>query len=157
DDDQRLARMHFLPVTYADLPHDPAFLVLHGLAIELDLDLAASDYSARQRRGRGPDSHQRCDNYDRNQQATGEPGELPARVAVVIALCEQSCECHRLSAFHARASTAVRGSSDAERLTGAVTTRNACRTFVAGPKASSAPSLSATSLSSCDISAGRWP
>ncbi len=50
DDDQRLARPHLLAIAHQDLAHDAAFLMLHGLAIQLDLQLARSDDRTGQRR-----------------------------------------------------------------------------------------------------------
>ena len=47
--DQRLALLHDIAVAHADLAHDAAFLVLHHLAVEIDLDERGSHDRARKR------------------------------------------------------------------------------------------------------------
>jgi hypothetical protein len=54
DDEERIAGADALPFADEDLADDAAFLVLHGLAVQLDLDLRRCDHRAGDRRGPRP-------------------------------------------------------------------------------------------------------
>jgi len=65
-DDERLASADFLAVAHQDLAHDAAFLVLHRLAVELDLHLRRCDDRPGERRGRRPQRQQQYGRSERN-------------------------------------------------------------------------------------------
>ncbi len=69
DDDQRIARAHALSLADEDLAHDAAFLVLDGLAVQLDLDLRRCDHGAGDRRERGPRREGGADRDERHRSA----------------------------------------------------------------------------------------
>ena len=65
--DQWLARAYFLAVANQYFAHDAAFLVLHRLAVEFDLELSRPNHGARDRRDDGPRQYQPGDNRKRRQ------------------------------------------------------------------------------------------
>ena len=81
DHDERLAGTHLLPVAHQDLAHDAALLVLHGLAVELDLDLRRGDDGARQRRGRRPTARQNAATH-RREEREAQP-RMPAQLTAL--------------------------------------------------------------------------
>src|SRR5262249_8435993 len=133
--DQRVAGAHLLPIAHQDLADDAAFLVLYRLAVELDLDLRRRDDGARERRGGEPQARQHGDHGERHHELGPQVPQRALRAGIELALGEQRSE----RRFHA------------------ATARTGARMVALGPNASSAPALRTASLSSCDISPGRWP
>ena len=160
DDDQRLARAHDVAVAHENLANDAAFLVLHGLAIQLHLELARRDDRAGERRGADPHARasravtasgiNACRSWRRSSlRACGSAAPSDSNEANVHSTCCRvpACSCECLGVLGGReGNDAIRRRADA----GAPAPRRSARTSRARR------SCSTSSLSSAAVSAGLW-
>ena len=153
DDDQRLSRPDHVAVAHENLANDAAFLVLNGLAIQLDLELAGSDDCAGQRRGDHPRGEQRCRNGQRNQGQPFLTAQLGVRLRVVFAADQERGE-RRICGAHACASLLLPGGNATTRCDAPFGERKRASTAALGPNISSVPFFSKASLSSAAMSVG---
>ena len=88
DHQERLARLHALTVAHQDFAHDAAFLVLHGLAVQLDLRGGRRHHRAGQWRRGHPAGEQRAHGQQRPQHQLREAAESAPLIGIGPALAQ---------------------------------------------------------------------
>src|SRR5258708_4494987 len=106
DHDQGLALLHAVAVARADLTHDAAFLVLHHLAVEIDLDEGRGNDRAGQRRERGP-AAQRDDAGQENEQTRADQALELAHAARLTTRCRTSERAPKASTAPSRSTSTL--------------------------------------------------